>query len=928
MRSFFIYLFIIPYLSFGQFKGLPFIKNYSPQEYQGGMQNWWMIQDTLGNIYSANNSGVLRFDGTNWSLIEIASGKKTRSLDISKNGIVYVGGENELGYLKSDAKGVLHFSSLSHKLSKDYRSFEDVWRVLCVGEEVYFQTFNEVFLYSRDTIVPVKHHSNLSFGFKFGESVGISDYKEGLLYYTNGEWDQIPGGGFFKNMEISSVIWNGDGWLVSAVDEGLFKMGVDGTIKNWVGELNEIGHFTRDYVLKLSNGNVALATRNNGLIIFNPSGKIVDYFSKGRGLKSQAVLNVFEDREGNLWCGLNDGLSKIELAGSFTSLNEQIGIQGAGYNAYGDDSKLYLCARNGLFLMEANEVGMQSARLIGSETGQTYGVSGIGTDIFLAAHNGAYQVANKDSLVQISEQDGWWGFQPVPGKENHIIAGTYNGLFLLSKQSGGDQEIVKIEGFDESSRLMVFENHKTVWVSHGYKGAFRLTLSEDLRSITQIQHFGSENGFPSNTNINVRKVDEQLIFTSSKGIFTFDYLNGRIVPFKPFKEHFQNSTIYDFSVDDFRNVYFIGKNEVGLLRRNFEGTYTKEVSIFGKIRPLLNDDFPFVQVIDDKNVLFGAKEGFIHFDPTSVAFQIAPQKVQITRLSLASPDSTIADSFFFQENPKFKFEFPFTQRSIRINYSAPYFSSPITYSTQMEGVNDNQWSEWSEESFREFSSLREGTYTFRVKSRTSANVESKVTELTIKITPPWYRAKWFKVLIVTLSVSFLSALFINQKSRHKNETEDMMISQQAELNQKDSILKEISNKSQVEIQRLENEKSVIALEHKSRELASSTMNLLQKNEIMKKIMSDLTSLKQNVEKKNIQPTKELLRIIKNIDRSMNSDKDWNTFQMYFDEVHGDFSKKLRDAHPQITPMELKLCTFIRLNMSSKDVANLLTQLEN
>ncbi len=155
-----------------------------------------------------------------------------------------------------------------------------------------------------------------------------------------------------------------------------------------------------------------------------------------------------------------------------------------------------------------------------------------------------------------------------------------------------------------------------------------------------------------------------------------------------------------------------------------------------------------------------------------------------------------------------------------------------------------------------------------------------------------------------------------------------MISQQAELNQKDSILKEISNKSQVEIQRLENEKSVIALEHKSRELASSTMNLLQKNEIMKKIMSDLTSLKQNVEKKNIQPTKELLRIIKNIDRSMNSDKDWNTFQMYFDEVHGDFSKKLRDAHPQITPMELKLCTFIRLNMSSKDVANLLTQLEN
>ena len=229
MRSFCIYLLLFSQLALGQFQGLPFIKNYAPDEYRGGMQNWWIIQDTLGNIYSANNRGLLRFDGTSWSLVEFALGKKTRSLDISKDGVIYVGGENEMGYLEADEKGALHYHSLVDKLSDEYRSFEDVWRVLCLGDEVYFQTFNEIFQYSGDTIIAIKHHSNLSFGFKFGATIGVGDYEYGLLYYENGDWSQIPGGDFFKNMEVSSVIWNKTGWLVSAVDEGLYQLGTDGS---------------------------------------------------------------------------------------------------------------------------------------------------------------------------------------------------------------------------------------------------------------------------------------------------------------------------------------------------------------------------------------------------------------------------------------------------------------------------------------------------------------------------------------------------------------------------------------------------------------------------------------------------------------------------------------------------------------------------
>ncbi|MEQ9297080.1 MAG: two-component regulator propeller domain-containing protein [Cyclobacteriaceae bacterium] len=923
MRYLAIYLILLTHISMGQFQGQPFIDNYAPEQYQGGMQNWWIIQDSLGNIYSANNRGVLRYDGTSWSLIDFALGKKTRSLDISKDGLIYVGGENELGYLKADESGALYYHSLIDLLAEEYRSFEDVWRVLCLGDDVYFQTFSEVFHYSGDSVKSIKHQSNLSFGFKFGGTIGVGDYDQGLLYYVNGEWLQIPGGGFFKNKEISSVIWNNSGWLVAAVDDGLYQLGTDGTLNRWGEEVAKLDRFTKDYLLRLTNENIALATRNNGLIILDPSGNMIAHFTKERGLNSQAVLNIYEDREGNLWCGLNDGLSKIELAGSFSHLSEEIGIQGAGYNVFVDDNKLYLCARNGLFLIDQSDSKVISAELVGTETGQTFGVNKIGNDLLLAAHSGAYRVEDDNGLSQLSDKDGWWGFLPIPDREDLVVAGTYDGLYLMSKQSASSQNITKIHGFDESSRLMVFENQQTIWVSHGYKGAFRLTLSKDFRTVINSEHYGSENGFPSNTNINVFELLDHILFTSSQGIFTYNTQLKKIVPFKPLDELLLDNTVYDMSADSFGNVYFIGKNEVGVLRRSFDGAFSKDVSIFEGIRPLLNDDFPLVRVVDDHNVIFGAKEGFIHFDPTSLELEVEPIKTYMTSLSSSlKSDSLKLETFYFVDHPDEQIELPYAERSMRVSFSAPHFTNPVEYSTQMEGLDNNQWTEWSNQTFREFSSLMEGSYRFSVKAKTSTNRVSEPVTIVINIAPPWYRSVPFLIAVGLFLFGLLVIFFVNQRRKYKNEREGMMITQQKELSRKDSLLEEISSKSQLEIQRLENEKSVIALEHKSRELASSTMNLLKKNETMKKIMSDLKSLKTDLENSS-GPSKAIARIIKNIDRSMNSDQDWDTFQMYFDEVHGDFSRKLRDAYPQITPTELKLCTFIRLNMSSKDIANLL-----
>lgn len=108
---------------------------------------------------------------------------------------------------------------------------------------------------------------------------------------------------------------------------------------------------------------------------------------------------------------------------------------------------------------------------------------------------------------------------------------------------------------------------------------------------------------------------------------------------------------------------------------------------------------------------------------------------------------------------------------------------------------------------------------------------------------------------------------------------------------------------------------------KSRELANSAMSLVYKNELLQKISQELYKLKDNKDQK---PKDDQLRKIqKIIDDGMNDERDWNLFENSFNEAHESFFKKLKANHPDLVPNDLKLCAYLRMNMSSKEMASLL-----
>lgn len=187
--------------------------------------------------------------------------------------------------------------------------------------------------------------------------------------------------------------------------------------------------------------------------------------------------------------------------------------------------------------------------------------------------------------------------------------------------------------------------------------------------------------------------------------------------------------------------------------------------------------------------------------------------------------------------------------------------------------------------------------------------------------PPWYRTSWAYAIYSFLGAGtlLLGLYFIDTK--YKREKELLKVKQKKVLQQKKIELDILSKKSEEEITRLQTEKLESEILHKNKELATSTMHIVSKNEFIGEIKHHINVILKESPTKAI--NKDLNKIIKEIDQNIATDKDWEQFQIHFDRVHGDFSKRIKAAFPTLTPQEMKLCAYLRLNLSTKEIAQLM-----
>ncbi|MCC6459339.1 MAG: hypothetical protein IT260_02640 [Saprospiraceae bacterium] len=901
--------------------GLPPVTNFPKTSYRAGTQNWDIAQDAQGRMLFANNEGLLLFDGTRWQRFPIGNGTCVRSVAVGPGGKIYVGGQGEIGFFSPDARGRLQYQSLNQLVPAENRQFTDVWDIAVSPEgAVCFRSAEWLLQYKNEKIRAFSSGGNLWFlGKTSGGKLLIQDSNNGLMWFDGDHFSLLTPGAKPASLVTALLPLGPDSTLVTTLKNGIFLLAKDQFLP-WTTPIDPYLKEKRIYhAARTPGGDLALGTSLGGLVVLGTDRRPLQWLQKSEGLLTANVLSVFCDRARNLWLGLDNGISEVEINSPFYRIFPDGSLEGTGYAARVFQQKLYLGTSNGLFYKPfgayANPFQHENFNLVQGTTGQVWSLDEVGGQLLPGHHEGPLRV-DKDRANPLVNIPGAWRFVPI--NDTAMVAGQYDGLTLFTRPPGGAWQFRRrLAGLNESCRVMVREKDGTLWVSHPYRGVFRVRIRDNFRDL-EVRLLGEQDGLPSNLNNYVFEIDGTMLVAAERGIFRFDAPSGRFVAHPGFDGRMGGSGRTRFLGQDQRgNVWFCKGEDTGVLWIE-DGTLEKKIrrQVFPQLAGQLVGGFEHISPVDAHNVFFGAEKGFLHLDPERLRQLDTSLNVLISNVFLTnSGDSLLAAGYSDIE----QLGLPYRLNSLRFAFSAPVYGAArrVQYSCRLEGLEKN-WSAWSEKTEREFPHLGAGDYVFWVKARNEFGVESAAQRFVFVVHPPWYASTWAWLLYAALLALGLRALFRRQKRRFETEKASLTTEHRLQTEAQQRLVEQ----TEQELVRLQNEKLASEVAHKNQELALATLHLVQKGEILSSIQEELTrALESKSDPKALRA--DLSRMVRALQMDEQTDADWEQFAIHFDQVHGDFLKRLREKYPQLTPHDHRLCAYLRMNLSTKEIANLL-----
>ena len=907
----------------GQRYGLPGIHNFTRQEYNGGTQNWSFGQSPNGMVYFGNNNGLLEFDGAHWSIYSDL-GLINRSLCIDGKRI-YVGAFNKFGYYEEDDKGKLKYCSLMSLLNGRMTDFDEIWRIYKTSYGIVFQSFKAIFIYENNKIEIVYPRTKFNFSFYVNGILWIYDEGAGLMQLREGKVRQLPLGSYFIGKSIGTILpLNDDQIIVGTAKDGLYKF--DGQkFTPWNKPVNDLLKENQIFSGSVIDKKYfAFGTIQNGLFVSDTSGRVIFHINKEHGLLNNTILCVGSDLDGNIWLGLDNGISVVHFNSALTYIQDYFDI-GSGYASVLYENKLYLGTNQGLFYINWIDFinplkKKQDFHLIEGTEGQVWSLNVLDNTLLCGHHTGVFQIRDKNA-IRISSVSGGWTMMKMEKKSPLILVGTYSGLTVLEKRGQDWAFRNELKGFNESSRSLKQDEKGYIWISHGYKGLFRLMPDADMRQVKEVKFYNSGQGLPSDFGNTLLSVKSGIVVGSTSGLYKYNEKTDRFVPDIQFDQLLPGIKKIDYlALDQLSDFWFITNQQLGVLRFQEDGSYKNISAPFIELSGKLIPTFGHVNSLDANNVIIGLEGGFAHYN--SLEFKQA-NNLPVLFINNFQSSDTSEGSYRFNSAcavqavvPRFKY----SGNTVKIAFAAnQYASRDIEFQYKLNGFDD-KWSEWSVQNLKEYTNLPEGDYIFKLKARTIQGMTTPVLNYHFKILAPWYRTIYALViyLIIFFSILYiLYKLFVKRLERsHFLESE----AQKKKYREREQILKEEALIAEKEMINLRNEKLSLEMIHKEKELANSTM-IIQKNEILQKLKNDLSKIKNSVHDDH--QKNDLGTTIKRIGKEIDNEKQWQVFNTHVEQVHQELFKKLKKDYPDLTPRELSLCAYLRMNISSKEIATLM-----
>lgn len=904
--------------------GTPVVVNHSKKEMKSGTQTWDIVSDNNGYTYFANNSGLVIFDGYNWENHPLPNNTVVRSVALDPQGKIYVGGQGDFGYFTANKQGDLTYTSLA-KIMKKNVIFEDVWDVIVNIEGVFFRTDFHVFKYDFQqevkSVFYVKE-SLLCMGV-FADKLVVQDNAHTFFEYGSNGFQPRIKNQYFDKGRISSIInYLNDTILLTTINNGIWYESKDG-FKPWVTTFDD--YLRKNIIYNatyLSDGQLILGTSFEGVLILDDKRRIAYSLNKKVGLQNNTILSVLATRDGNIWLGLDNGVDLIDMKAPFRYYFPDGDLEGTGYAATLYNDQLYFGTNTGLYTIpwkkhyQPNEKG--KALLIEGTKGQVWSLNHIGDQLLLGHHEGAFQI-NKNSVQKIASLVGTWKFVSI--KPDRILAGHYKGLTLFEKTNNTWRIKNHLKGFEESCRIISKDNQNNVWVAHPYRGVYTIGHQEILAETIKPIQYSLQNPNQRSFKNEFYHIDGDIILNQNNELYKYIPSTNNTEKYSNLNEYLPKGEPIKFLISDaFKNIWLGTEKETSLLipQKSFNKFYSKHT--INDITGLLPSNFESIFTLDEHNAIISTEKGYLFFDPKRYVNDTSSVHILLSKVVLKSPkDSVLYRGYFSQNTDIPKFSLQHFENNINFYFTVKSSGKKdfISYSYFLKGIN-KEWSAWSLDPTVTFTSLPSGSYTLTMKAKNNAGKESVEYLVEIEIGYPWYRTT---LAYIGYFFGFLVfGFYILRRQKVKHENEKFQLLETNEKREKEHLINAEASKE--EITRLQNEKLIAELNFKNQELTSFTYHLVNKNELIAEITEVVTKLEQKLHD-NPEIKKELKQITKLTEQNNDVDVDWQNFIKSFDQVHTNFFKRLNEEFKDLSPNDYKLCTYLRMNLATKEIASLM-----
>ncbi len=861
---------------------MPPIQNYPIFEYQAASKNWGLSSDENGELFVANNKGLLHFNGEKWTLYKLPHNTTIRSV-LHVKGRIYTGSYEEFGYWVKNAIGKLEYTSLTHLIRNHTFTNEEFWQIVPHNDNILFRSFSGIYEYRDDTIRVIDTPFVVSYLSVHNDEVFVAGGYEMLFRISGTDCIRLRNDELLDNKIVIDMDSIPAGLLIGTKLNGCYLLR-DGVLQPFEASINEeLKQHQLNQVLPLSDGRIAFGTIKNGMYLYDPSKDAYQVLNRESGLQNNTILSLLQ-YEDQLWLGLDNGIDRVQLNNPLTSYTDNSGVVGTVYDLAVHADTLYLGSNTGVYYFQGDQLNF-----VEGSQGHVWDLEVVDGDLFCGHNTGTFTI-KEGRLSPVTYISGGYRMVPIPEEPSAMLQGTYTGMAKYKRNERGEWEAKVVGGISFPVKYLCFEDLQTMWVAHPYKGIYRVHLNKQRDSVYRIEEFGTE-VIPDHYNIKLFKIKNQIVFLSDGIWYKYDPIPGKIDRFHEFQEYNNKELLY-YDEEYFWFIDNEGTKEViqtDLKSRHFmldDRLLQKRLAPDSENIVQLNDSIYYFTLID----------GFAKLNISSFRKQLGKMQLHTPELSVFRDEQrsySVRDSVF---------DIPFSSsRDIRIEVSSARQISPRYFYT-LSGAREQQ--EYRNQGNLQFQNLPFGKYSLEVFTVNLQNNKSSPVIINFNIAAPWYFSLWMIAIYVLMVCGCVFLIRLYNRRKLKKEHELLVI--------------RLQNEQDEHLAQIERDKLAKEIRQKQNELARSTMDVARKNELLLELKNLLTL------NKDWFPNQQRYRLfMRKLNNSFDDAEDWNRFEINFKELHEDFFDTLLSRYPGLSSKDLKLSAYLKMNLSSKEIAPLM-----